>query len=150
MSFTARRRDMPSETKVFLQNPQGQVIEPAREETLREIQNELRDFRGRFIADLFNTPIAANTNFFASDLSVPIDSAFRIYIAMSASGILSVVRTRGGTSVVEQLNGGAPLNPNCAYLFEVFYASEETINLRYSVDATILKCQVIAAIKFTG
>lgn len=81
---------------------------------------------------------------------MPIDSAFRIYVVMSASGILSVVRTYRGTSVVEQLNGGAPLNANCAYLFDVFNVPGESINLRYSVDATILKCQVIAAIKFTG
>jgi len=62
---------------------------------------------------------------------------------MSASGILSVVRTSGGTSVVEQLNGGAPLNANTAYIFDVYMAPGESMNLRYSVDATILKCQIM-------
>jgi len=69
---------------------------------------------------------------------------------MSASGILSVVRTLGRTSVVEQLNGGAPLNANCAYLFDVFMAPDERMNLRYSVDAIILKCQVLELEMFTG
>jgi len=147
VSFTARRRDRPSEVKVFVQNARGQVINPATEERLTTLLTWLR---GYFRANIFNTPLAANTNFFAQDIGGGRYEIFKIYIAMSAPGILSVVRTRGGTSVVEQLNGGDPLKPNVAYRFDVFNVPGESINLRYSVDATILKCQIVSVYMFTA
>jgi len=93
---------------------------------------------------LFNTSITANTNIFSVDLS-PTRSPciFRIYVCFNASGVLSVVRTKGGVSVIEQLNSGLALTANAAYVFDILVDADESINLQYSVDATALKISVV-------
>lgn len=98
----------------------------------------------KLLASLFNTSITANTNIFSTGLS-PTRSPvlFRIYAVFSASGVLSVVRTRGTTSVNEQLNSGNNLNANCAYIFDIVVEQGETINFQYSVNATCLVLKVV-------
>jgi hypothetical protein len=93
---------------------------------------------------VFNTPVSANTNIFASDLT-PTNSptAFRIYACFSAAGVLSVVRTKAGTTVREQMNAGNALNANAAYVFDIVVESGESINLQYSVAATALVLKVV-------
>jgi len=93
---------------------------------------------------VFNTSITANTNIFSSDLT-PSNSptTFRIYACFNASGVLSVVRTKGGTTVTENLNSGGALSANASYMFDIIVESGESINLRYSVNATALVLKVI-------
>jgi hypothetical protein len=92
----------------------------------------------------FNQAVLATTNFFAADLapSHP-PTRFRIYITISAAGVLSVIRTSAGAHVTENLNAGVGLNANAAYMFDILVTSADTINLQYSVGATILSCIVV-------
>jgi hypothetical protein len=93
---------------------------------------------------VFNTAVTANTNVFSSDLSpTSTPTTFRIYVCFSASGVLTVKRTRAGVTISEQLNGGSPLSANAAYAFDIPVESGESINLQYSVDAVALKLTVI-------
>jgi hypothetical protein len=95
-------------------------------------------------ASLFNASVTANTNIFSSSLTPTYSpSTFRIYATFSASGVLSVVRTVGSATVTEQLNSGNALNANCAYIFDIVVESGESINLRYSVNATALVLKVV-------
>jgi len=95
-------------------------------------------------ASLFNTSVAANTNIFPSALTPTYSPAtFRIYCCFNASGVLSVQRTSGATTVAEQLNGGAALNANASYMFDILVESGESINLQYSVAATALSLKVV-------
>jgi len=95
-------------------------------------------------ASIFNTSIAANTNIFSSDLTPSYSpTLFRIYACFSASGVLTVRRTRGGTTVSEILNAGSSLNANCAYMFDVIVESGDSINLQYSVAATAICIRVV-------
>lgn len=93
---------------------------------------------------VFNASVSANTNIFSSNLT-PTHSptVFRIYACFSASGVLSVARTKAGTTVTEQLNAGNPLNANAAYIFDIIVESNESINLRYSEAATALVLKVV-------
>jgi hypothetical protein len=105
----------------------------------------IRDlFRPILKGSIFNSPVSANTNIFASDLAPTYTpTTFRIYACFNASGVLSIVRTKGGVTVTEQLNSGSALNANCAYAFDVIVEGGETINLRYSVAATALVLKVV-------
>lgn len=92
---------------------------------------------------VFNTSVTANTNIFTSDLTPSrTPTTFRIYACFSTSGVLTVKRTKAGTTVSEQLNGGYSLNPNAAYVFDIIVESGESINLQYSVSATAVKLGV--------
>jgi len=95
-------------------------------------------------ASLINASVTANTDILSSSISPEHSPAtFRIYVSFSASGVLSLVRTKNGTTVVEQLNAGNSLNANCAYAFDILVEGDEQINLRYSVDATLLRLIII-------
>ncbi len=92
----------------------------------------------------FNTSETANTDILSSDLSpLTAPSYLRIYATFDASGVLSLRRTSGGTTVSEQLNGGNALSANCAYVFDVITDEGETYNLQYSVNATALKLIIL-------
>jgi len=110
-------------------------------ETLRfEVGRRAAEFKG----SVFNTAITAGTNIFAQDLEPTYTPCiFRIYACFDASGVLTVRRTRAGVTVGEQLNSGSPLAANAAYIFDVPVDADETINLQYSVDATVLKLSVM-------
>jgi len=88
---------------------------------------------------VFNTAVGAGADIFATPLS-PTNSpaTFRIYICSDTAGVLTVRRTRNGVTVSEQLNSGVNLTANAAYIFDIILQEGETINLRYSVGATIL------------
>jgi len=95
-------------------------------------------------ASIFNTSIAANTNIFSSDLTPSYSpTLFRIYACFNAAGVLTVRRTRGGTTVSEILNAGSSLNANCAYMFDIIVESGDSINLQYSVAATAVCVKVV-------
>lgn len=99
---------------------------------------------------VFNTPVAGATNIFAADLT-PTNSprTFRIYAVFNAAGILSVQRTRANPApppptitVAEQLNSGVALTANASYMFDIKVRTGDSLNLQYSVPATILSLMV--------
>jgi hypothetical protein len=98
----------------------------------------------KLLASVFNTSITANTNIFSQGIA-PTRSPviFRIYATFDASGVLSVVRTKGTTTVSELLNSGNPLNANAAHIFDIIVEQGETINFQYSVNATCLVLKVV-------
>jgi hypothetical protein len=115
---------------------------------LKNLDTALSVFKGLFTpilkASVFNASVSANTNIFASALTPTYSpTLFRIYCAFNAAGILSVTRTRGTTTVTEQLNSGASLNANAAYVFDVVVESGDRINLQYIVSATALVIKVV-------
>jgi len=99
-------------------------------------------------ASIFNQSVTAGANILSSGLS-PSNSptVFRIYACFDTSGVLSVVRTKDTTTVTEQLNGGSSLSANSSYIFDIIVESDETINLRYSVNAT---CLILKVVEISG
>jgi hypothetical protein len=108
----------------------------------------LRDFfRPLVKGSVFNQSVTADTNIFSSNLTPSLatttnPSYFRIFACFDASGVLSVVKTRGTVTVTMQLNSGNALNANCLYAFDIIVESGESINLQYSVNATALELKV--------
>jgi len=108
----------------------------------------LRDlFRPLIKGSLFNQPVTANTNIFSSDLTPSLATTsnpvyFRIFACFNASGVLSVVKTKGTTTVTMQLNGGNALTANALYAFDIVVEAGESVNLQYSVNATALELKV--------
>jgi hypothetical protein len=101
------------------------------------------DYKFILKGSLFNTSIAANTNVFTTDLSPTYTpTTFRIYACFESSGVLTVRRKKGAVTVSEQLNSGTALVANAAYMFDILLESGETINLQYSVDATVICIKV--------
>jgi len=113
----------------------------ASESTLSELLNSIRpSLKG----SLFNQPVTANTNIFASYLTpASPPCTFRIFACFNISGVLSVVKRVGATEIVMQLNGGNTLSANCLYAFDIAVAEGEEINFRYSADATALDVKVL-------
>ncbi|GAH64415.1 unnamed protein product [marine sediment metagenome] len=97
----------------------------------------------RALGRVFNTSITANTDIFSVDLE-PSSSAttFRLYACLDTAGVLTVRRTRGGTTVSENLNAGANLVADSAYMFEILVEVLETINLQYSVNARAISLKL--------
>ena len=112
----------------------------------------LRDFfRPLIKGSIFNQAVTANTNIFSSNLTPSLATTgnpvyFRIFACFNASGVLSVVKTKGSTTVTMQLNSGSALNANALYAFDIAVESGESINLRYSVNATALELKVVEII----
>jgi len=108
----------------------------------------LRDFLRPLIkGSIFNQSVTANTNIFPLDLTPSLATTgnpvyFRIFACFNASGVLSVVKTKGTTTVTMQLNGGTALNANALYAFDIIVESGESVNLQYSVNATALELKV--------
>jgi hypothetical protein len=114
-----------------------------------KLREELRDFfRPLIKGSIFNQSVTADTNIFSSDLTPSFattnnPSYFRIFACFNASGVLSVVKTKGSTIVTMQLNGGGALSANCMYAFDIIVESGESVNLRYSVNAAALDLKVV-------
>jgi hypothetical protein len=124
MSFEARRRDMPTQSTVYV--------------ILRQIVK----------ASIFNTAVTANTNILSQNVTPSqalsgYCSIFRIQCCFDTAGVLSLVRTKGGTTITEQLNSGVSLNANCLYIFDFLVEPGESINLQYSVNATAKELKVV-------
>jgi len=128
----------------------GDSVGLAKDSTVSALAKDIT-FKGVLKASLLNTSISANTNILPSPIS-PTNSpaTFRIYVAFNALGVLSVVRTKGTTTVTEQLNGGNALNANASYVFDIIVESGESINLQYSVNATLLVLKVIEVVGVIG
>ena len=95
----------------------------------------------------FNTAVTADTDIFTAALSPSRASSFyptifRIYCTFDTAGVLSVRRTENGVTVTEEFNSGNELTPSAAYVFDILVNWNQTINLRYGVDATVLMLNV--------
>jgi len=126
----------------------GDAVGLAKDSTLSTLDNDLKNLFGLFRpilkASLINAGINANTNFFSNNITPTYSpSVFRIQASFSASGILYVVRTKGSTTVTEALNGGNVLSANAVYVFDIIVEGGESINLQYSVNATILRLLIV-------
>ena len=104
-------------------------------------------FRPLVKESIFNQSVTADTDIFPSDLTPSLATAdnpsyFRIFACFDTSGVLSVVKYNDET-ITMRLNGGIALSANCLYAFDIIVESEESINLRYSVDATALELKVV-------
>lgn len=68
--------------------------------------------------------------------------SFRVEAAFSAGGILRATITQAGNTQVVNFNGGVALNINGLYRFDMMVHGGDTINYRYSANATILVFRV--------
>jgi hypothetical protein len=118
------------------------------EQKLSDVEQKLSNVNAyleqKLLASVFNTSITANTNILSQGIA-PTRSpiTFRIYATFNASGVLTIVRTKGTTTITEQLNSGNPLNANAAHIFDIIVEQGETINFQYSVNATCLVLKVV-------
>jgi len=96
---------------------------------------------------IFNTSVTANTDIFSSDIiPLTVPSYLRIYVTFDTAGVLTLKRTNSGTTISENLVGegtGGSLVENVPYIFDIITDDEETYNLQYSVNATLLKLIVL-------
>lgn len=92
--------------------------------------------KGNFVikARVFDTVLpAADTDLLVSDIEPTASPSYiRIYAAFTIVGVLSVMRDVGGNVVAEQLNNGAELTANAAYMFAVPWRTGDSINIQYS------------------
>lgn len=96
------------------------------------------------ISSIFNQQVTANTDILPSYVEPNYSpTVFRIYACFNQSGILSVVRQFNNTTVNEILNSGINLNANCSYIFDIIVEDGESINLKYSVNATALCLKIV-------
>jgi len=99
-------------------------------------------------ANLFNVIGYLTPNDILGAALAPLNSPcnFRVEAAFTAGGILSATITQAGVPVVAQFNGGVALNINSLYRFSMMVNAGDTINFRYSANATILSLKVIEVI----
>ena len=89
------------------------------------------------LGSVVNGSVTANASIFSSALSISQASKVKIIVLASASGTLSLEVTSGTTTVTGSLNSGNALNANSWYEFEIHLPSGVSINLEYSVSATM-------------
>jgi len=73
-------------------------------------------------------------------------TSFRITIAVSISGNLTLVRINGGVEVKPLLNGGIALNERVEYTWDIQVYAGDTINLEYSTTGGTVMILRIAEI----
>jgi len=88
-------------------------------------------------ANLFNVTVTDSTPILTANITATFSpSLFRIYAVFNTALRLDVLRTVGVDTVAEQLNGGANLNANAAYMFDILVDSGEEINFQPFIDGT--------------
>ena len=92
-------------------------------------------------ADLFNVALpVAEANWLGADITPSNSPSYiRIYVCVDVAGVFRLARTQGTTTLTEDLNAGAPLVANAAYMFDVLWRSGDSINLCYSVSGGTIK-----------
>ena len=82
--------------------------------------------------------VTANTDVFTTDYAPTYDDSFLyVYVISNTSGVFNIMRTNGTTTITETMNCGNALHANVGYTFIVPIKSGDTINVQYSVGATI-------------
>jgi hypothetical protein len=104
--------------------------------------------KGYLKGTIFNGSITAFTDIFQNNLRPSLakygnPSYFRIFACFDNDGVLSVVKIKNDVPVTIQLNSGNPLKANCLYAFDIVIDYEESINLRYSANATAIELKVL-------
>jgi len=89
------------------------------------------------LGSVLNASVSANTNIFSSALSVSQPSRVKIIVLASTSGVLTLTLTSGTTTVSGSLNSGNALAASSWYEFEIDLPGGVSINLQYSVSATM-------------
>jgi len=89
------------------------------------------------LSSVLNASVSANTNIFSSALSVSQPLRVKIIVLASTSGVLTLTLTSGTTTVSGSLNSGNALAANAWYEFEIDLPGGVSINLQYSVSATM-------------
>ena len=89
------------------------------------------------LGSVLNASVSANTNIFSSALSVSQPSKVKILVVASASGVLTLEIMSGTTTVSGSMNASNPLNANAWYEFEIDLPSGVSLNVQYSVSATM-------------
>lgn len=64
-------------------------------------------------------------------------SLLRVMCCFSAAGVFSARITKGGTTVSTNFNSGSSLTADALYIFDTLVHSGDTVNFRYSVNATM-------------
>jgi len=100
--------------------------------------------KGIVKASLFNTTVTANSDILSGPIKTESPaSILRIYCSFDSSGVISIVRKKGASTVIENLNEGASLAVNAAYVFDIIVEKGYSINIRYSVNATCLYLVIV-------
>lgn len=99
--------------------------------------NVVRQPNATLLGSLINGSVTANTNIFSSALSISSPSRVKIIVVASASGVLTLEITSGTTTVSGAVNSGSSLTANAWYEFEIDLPDNVSINLQYSVAATM-------------
>jgi hypothetical protein len=100
-------------------------------------------------ANMVNQAVTANTNLIAATANQQSLSPtkgpciFRIYVALSVSGIFSVQRQNQGPAVTENLNQGVALTAAAAYMFDILVDQGEKIDFQTTVSGIVLKLCVV-------
>ena len=112
------------------------------------LKNLLGMMKALLKTEAFELPLpSANADLIASALTptnpvIPV--IFRVAIAVSKTGTLSATLTRGGTTIVIQLNGGVALIPDTLYSFDIPVSYGDDFNLQVSVaNGTVRTLRVL-------
>jgi len=90
-----------------------------------------------------NVVVVAATDILGTAIvPVNIPCRFLVEIAFSAIGLFSVRLTNGGVAVDENFNHGVNLTANDLFRFSHLVHAGDTVNYRYSVNATMLSMRV--------
>lgn len=110
------------------------------EEELNNAVRQLLKFPPISKVDIFNVALpAAEKDWFGVIEPTNSPSYLRIYVCVSASGILRVSRKVANTTVTENLNGGTALTADAAYIFTIEWRKGDEVKLRYSVTSGTIK-----------
>jgi len=99
--------------------------------------NVVKQANATLLGSVVNGSVSANTAIFSSALSVSNPSKVKIVVLASANGTLTLQVTSGTTTVSGSINDGNALTANAFYEFEIDLPSGVSINLEYSVSATM-------------
>ena len=99
-------------------------------------------FLGKRKKDLFNTSVTSGSNWFSEDVVADKDCLMRITVALDTATALTVVITRGDTTITPNYNRGNSLNANALYAWDINLKAGDSFNLRCGADATVLVCAI--------
>lgn len=85
-------------------------------------------------AAVFNTALpAAEAAWLGADITPTNSPSYlRLYVCVAVAGAFRVARTVGGVTVVEDINSGADLVADSAYMFTIEWRTGDSLNFRYS------------------
>jgi|GEM_PF-6336985 len=89
-------------------------------------------------ASLHNEAVVADSDMLSSPAEPErTPCLFRVMACFTAAGALSAVVTNGGDSQVVKLNSGNDLAASALYIFDLLLDEGDSVNFRYSINATL-------------